>query len=213
MARFRWEPNDTGAGRYRDTKTGRFVSAHRVRDALDRTLDGADDVTGVLADALKERSINLAEWQVRMSQHVKATHLNAVALERGGWANMTPADYGRAGQIIREQYAYLRRFVDDIATGRQRLDGSLNVRARMYTQAGRKTFHKSRHASLRDGPVTHVRSRLHPADHCEECVALDGKWFKIGDPRYKLPGDRICRVNCHCTEEYGVLSGGEVIAV
>ena len=48
-----------------------------------------------------------------------------------------------------------------------------------------------------------VRSVRHARDSCVECVSLDGKWFKVGDPAYKLPGQRICTKNCRCLEEYG----------
>jgi hypothetical protein len=74
-----------------------------------RYLDTADPAKA-LAEALRGRQVSLADWEVGMRRVVKNTHLNAIALERGGWANMTPADYGRAGQIIREQYGYLKGF-------------------------------------------------------------------------------------------------------
>jgi hypothetical protein len=71
-----------------------------------------------------------------MRRHVKNVNLNAIALERGGWANLTPSDFGRVGQIVREQYGYLRGFANDIASGKQRLDGTLGTRAKLYSQAG-----------------------------------------------------------------------------
>ena len=133
---YRWEPNAGVSGRYRDATTGRYASGATVRRELDRYLDAADPAKA-LAEALRARSLSVADWEVAMRRHVKNTHLNAVAMERGGWANMRPQDYGRVGQIVREQYGYLRGFARDIASGKQRLDGTLGVRASMYTQAGR----------------------------------------------------------------------------
>lgn len=213
MSRYKWEPGtNERVGRYRDTATGRFVSQAVVREELDRTLDRASsEIAGALAEALRNRQISVADWEVRMMQHIKDVHLNAIALERGGWANMTAQDYGRAGGVIARQYKYLHNFAGEIVSGKQKLDGSLVVRAKMYTQAGRTTYHRSRQASVADTEITHVRSTLNPADHCDECVELDGRWFRIGDPRYKLPGQRICRTNCHCDEELGRDIGGEIV--
>ena len=207
---YRWEPTAGVSGRYRDER-GRFVASSTVRRELDRYLDNSDPAKA-LAEALRGRQVSLADWEVGMRRVVKNTHLNAIALERGGWANMTPADYGRAGQIVREQYGYLRGFANDIASGKQRLDGTLGTRAKLYTQAGRESFYRSKQANLQPG-IDMVRSIKHARDSCRDCEYLNGKWFKVGDPAYSLPGRRQCNKNCRCTEEYGrqTADGVEVV--
>ena len=201
---YRWEPNAGVSGRYRDER-GRFVASSTVRRELDRYLDTADPAKA-LAEALRGRQVSLADWEVAMRRHIKNTHLNAIAMERGGWANMRPQDYGRAGQIIREQYGYLKGFAADIASGKQRLDGTLGVRAKLYSQAARTSLYKSKAANMRL-EVTHVRTRRSARDSCRQCLDLDGKVFRINDPSFPLPGQRICRANCQCHLEY--LSMGE----
>jgi len=198
---YRWQPNAGASGRYQDAATGRFASGATVRRELDRYLDTADPARA-LAEALRGRQVSLADWELGMRRVVKSTHLNAIALERGGWANMRPQDYGRAGQIIREQYSYLRGFAGDITSGKQRLDGTLGRRAQLYTQAGRESFYRSKHANLAPG-IDMVRSIKHARDSCRDCEYLNGKWFRVGDPAYSLPGRRQCTKNCRCSEEYG----------
>ena len=207
---YRWEPDTGAGGRYRDER-GRFVSSTTVRRELDRYLSN-DDPAKALAQGLRNRELSLADWEIAMRRHIKTTHLNSIALERGGYANMTPADYGRAGQIVREQYGYLKRFAGQIASGEQRLDGTLDRRAQLYTQAGRETFYRSKHANFREG-VAMVRSIKNARDSCRECIDLHGKWFRVGDPAYKLPGERICTKNCRCSEEYGRETADGVEAV
>jgi hypothetical protein len=202
---YRWEPTAGVSGRYRDTSTGRYVQGATVRRELDRYLDTADPAKA-LAEALRGRQVSLADWEVGMRRVVKNTHLNAIALERGGWANLTPVDFGRAGQIIREQYGYLKGFAADIASGKQRLDGTLGVRAKLYTGAGRSTFYASKRANRRP-EVTHVRSIRSARDSCVQCVKLDRVVFRIDDPTFPLPGHRICNHNCRCSLEY--LSAGD----
>lgn len=220
MSRYRWEPGAGAAGHYRDTTTGRYVTGAAVRRELDAYLVNSDTAARGLAQALRGRQISLADWELGMRRHIKNVQLNAIAMERGGWANMRPQDYGRAGQIVREQYGYLRNFARQIehgelqrrgmplteeqkAIGVQRLDGTLDRRAQLYTQAGRtEGFYRSKRANLQPG-VDMVRSIKHARDSCRGCVDMAGRWFPVGDPSYVPPGRRECNKNCACTEEYG----------
>lgn len=210
MPKFRWQPTAGATGRYQDKATGRFVSADAVRAELDTFLDGATDPSKALAGQLKDGSLSVNDWETGMRRVVKNTHLASIAEERGGWENMTQSDYGRAGQIIREQYGYLRNFAGEIADGTQPLDGRLDVRSDLYVKAGRESFYKSKQAAAEKAGLTHVQSRLNPADHCAECIQFDGKWYAIGDKSYKLPGQRICSKNCKCSEFYGIEVDGVI---
>jgi len=182
---YRWEPTAGASGRYRDTTTGRFVPGKTVRRELDRL-----------------------DWELAMRRHVKNVHLSAIALERGGWANLKPQDYGRAGQIIREQYGYLKRFAGQIASGEQKLDGTLVRRAALYSAAGRNSLYRSKQANLRP-EVTHQRSIRTVRDSCWQCIELHGRVFRIGDPSFPLPGRRVCNHQCKCHLEYLSLGDGD----
>jgi hypothetical protein len=103
--------------RYRDTKTGRFVSAAAVRAELDRSIDLAGRAMREASDALREGRMSLAAWELRMAEEIRNSHLASTALAKGGWSRMTPSDYGRAGREIRRQYEYLRNFAAQIASG------------------------------------------------------------------------------------------------
>ena len=204
---YRWEGAVGAAGRYRDAATGRYVGAAVVRRELDRYLATADPARA-LAEALRGRQVSLADAEIAFRRHIKNVHLNAAALERGGWANMTPRDYGLVGQRVRYNYGKARDMFAQIAEGKQRLDGTLMRRFELYTDAARNTYFRSKRANFRaDGP-THVRSIRSARDSCAECVALDRKVFAIDDPAYKLPGQRICLTRCRCTEEYLRLDDG-----
>jgi hypothetical protein len=208
MSRYRWEPEAGTTGRYRDTKTGRFVSPTVIRSELDTLIDNASKgVAEQLTTQLRDGAINLQDWQLAMMKHVKQTTLAAVALERGGFNNMSLSDYGRAGQLIRTQYDYLQNFANEIESGKQRLDGTAMARAALYTKSAREAFYVSKQAHGVAAGLTHVRSIRNSRDSCRECLDLDHKIFRIGDPAYKLPGRRLCSKNCLCTEEYLVFDG------
>lgn len=187
---YRWEPNAGASGRYRDER-GRFVASSTVRRELDRDRTTATRRVRWPGAA----RAGGGSWRISgdrgMRRVVKNTHLNAIALERGGYANLTHSDYGRAGQIIREQYGYLKGFAADIASGKQKLDGTLAARARLYSQAGRNSYYRSKAANMSDR-VTHQRSIRGKWHSCWQCIELNGKVF--GSRRPILPVARPSRV-------------------
>lgn len=207
-----WRPDRGVAGQFVHSGTGRVITAIAVRRELDRYLDVNGRQMRALALQLRNGNISLAQWELAMRRAIRNAHLNAIALQRGGWSQMTLADFQRAGAIIRDQFVYLKKFGLDIADGTQRMDGSLDWRANLYGQAPRNSFYQSLHANL-PFEVTHVRSIRHARDSCRDCIALNGVWFVIGDPAYKLPGDRQCLHNCRCSESYGMMDGGAMVEV
>jgi len=202
---FRWEPNVTAGGRYRDTDTGRLVAPSVVRDELDNYLANSAEPIDALSEQLRTGQINVADWKTAMKTEIKSAHLNAAAESIGGYQNMTQEHFGRAGAYIKQQYGFLNDFAEQIADGTQKLDGTLTRRMQLYIDKGRESYYRSIQANL-GGGVTHIGSILNPADHCIECVGFDGKWFEIGDTSYKAPGRRICNANCKCSERYGTIS-------
>lgn len=127
---------------------------------------------------------------------VKSLHLNNIALSRGGYGQMSPADYGRAGGIIAREYKFLQRMATQIALGLPR-DGNLVRRARLFARAGRSTYVRG----LQDGMIQRgfdqERSILRPAEHCQECVEQELLGFQeIG--KMVPVGDRKCLRNCRC---------------
>ena len=202
--------------RYRDTSTGRYISARQVRGDIDRMVDAAGKgAARQMTTALKDGRISLAEWQSGMARAVKNVNYAAVAAASGGVNNMTAVERGRAGAIIREQYKHLRNFAKDIETGKQPLDGRALRRADMYMDAARGSYHdqkRAAEAAAHPGQAMMIRSIRHPGDSCRQCVELHGKWFPLGSADYVPVGRRLCRTSCRCSEETAVVDeGGNVV--
>ena len=218
VSRVQWTTVQTRTGeqhRYRDTVTGRYISGRQVRADVARMADNAGrDAARQLTEALRDRRISLAEWQMGMARAVKNVNYAAVAAASGGVNNMTAVERGRAGAIIRKQYGYLRDFAKQIETGEQPLDGRALRRAEMYMDAARGTFHEQKragYAGRHAGAVVMIRSHRHKQDSCRSCVGLHGKWFRMGDPEYIPVGRRECLTSCGCTEEMGTLAADGTI--
>jgi hypothetical protein len=180
---------------------GRFLSRTEVRDTLDNALANNGRLMRDLTQQLRDGRITLADWQAQVAREVKNVHLYSAAAAKGGWAQMTPADYGRAGQRIEAQYRFLRGFAEDIASGKQPLNLRALERAALYSEAGRNTFHHTEEREMELRGMTEEHSRRHPADSCEDCIEQEELgWQPIGEA---VPiGERQCRVRCRCTMDY-----------
>lgn len=189
------------AGRYIDGR-GRFVPNTMVRAELDKTLQTSQQAMRNLSGGLRTGKISLADWQTGMMREIKNTHLSSAALAKGGWAQMTPADYGRVGAEVKKQYAYLDNFAQQIASGEQRLDGVFLRRADMYFEAGRGTFHDVERLEKGKRGMTEERSILDPsARHCDGCLQEAARgWVSIGS--LVRIGARDCLTRCRCMIEY-----------
>lgn len=192
---------NTTAGRYvrlSGEGSGRFVSFADVRNALESVMDASGSRMNLLTQDLVTEQITLAEWQSGMMEQIKISHNAAAASARGGWAQMSQSDWGATGRLIRAQYDYLRNFANQIASGKQALNGSALVRADLYAHAPRGTFEeiRRRHERLENGMQEECRV-LGEADHCEGCLhQAELSWQPIGT--LAPIGSQECVTHCHC---------------
>lgn len=192
---------DENAARYTDAVTGRFIARSAVRGELDQALDTSAANVQTLTERLRTGGLSVSQWQVAMAREVKSVHTASAALAKGGWAQMTPADWGRTGQKIKTQYTFLGKFAGEVSSGQQRLDGTLGRRAELYSQAGRNTYHAVEQREQARRGMTEERNLLAVSDHCPGCLDADAMgWVPIGE----LPevGSRDCLSRCKCEIAY-----------
>lgn len=206
--RYLFDPRLGKTGRYVNAATGRLVSWNDVRGAMERRISGSRQRVNQIGRSLAVGDISLADWQTQMRDELKIIHTMAGAIGKGGWQNMTQADWGAVGQISREQYGYLQRFAIDIETGRQpitRPDGTPNGqflrRADMYSQAGRGTQAQIERRTANQSGATEERRVRVASDSCETCISEAAKgWQPLGTLR--RIGDTVCKTNDRCYFEY-----------
>lgn len=201
-------PGGTGFGwnavahRYYDLQSGVFVSYTKVADGLEKMMDASALNMNALTQKLIDGNISLANWQTGMMKEIKNVHVASAALSNGGWAQMSSSDWGATGQLIREQYDYLRNYAKEIADGTQALDGRALVRSDLYADAANGTYWEmSKRSFSADGYDEGRRILEAGADHCDDCLeyASEG-WMPIDD----IPeiGNSQCLTRCRCEIEF-----------
>jgi len=173
-------------------------------------------------DRLRDGQITLAEWQRSMERDIKSAHLTAYAMQRGGWQNMTQADYGRVGRLLYNpnatddkgtwgQYQFLRDYARHME--KAPITGSERSRTRLYARAARMTYHKAETLWAGSMGFTEEAYILNPADHCTDqdgarqspprrgCTErARAGWNPIGT--WPNIGEMACHSNDRCSKEY-----------
>ena len=193
---------NAAAGRYTDLTSGRFVPFATVRNELETVITQSQSNISAISSQLQGGQITLKEWQLSMAREMKAMHTASMASARGGWAQMSQADWGYTGSQLKKQYEYLRNFARQIESGEQPLNGNFMRRSKMYSQAGRDSYEEMRRRAERiyNGKAEERRV-LHATESCDDCIEEAGRdWQPIGT--LAPLGTLQCRTNCRCTFEF-----------
>lgn len=188
---------DDRSGRFRDRASGRFISESAVRDAVDAVVQLSGERMANLAADFRAGTIDVSQFMAGMLSEIKAAQIAAAMAAYGGREQMNASRWGTVGQQIRQQYAYARNMVQDVLDGKQRMNGRLDSRSRLYAQAARQTFTAIQRRERMLLGFTHERNVLGESEHCPDCASeTDRGWVPMGI--LSLPGTRRCRVNCAC---------------
>lgn len=189
------------AARYRDPRTGRFVSREAIKRGVDQLILASQGRITTFSNELRSGTIDIAQWQEMMREEIKSTQLTTLALVKGGWKQLTQSDFGTVGNRIKEQYLYLEEFTQKLIVGSIRTDGQFMNYARMYAASARIGYHEEQQAMLEAAGYTSELNVLHPAEHCGQCVDCTSRgWVAIGtNPPI---GSRTCLGNDRCSMSY-----------
>lgn len=200
---------DDRAKRYRDTSTGRFITQHKAVTLRDFYIEAKKSDTDRLSRQLTEHKISLQQWTLDMRQQIKDTFSNEYMLARGGRNNMTQADWGRVGAMVKKQYQYLQGFARDVDAGKMS-EGQIRTRSRMYIDSATQAFERAKTESLGmpvlpaypgdgrtvcrsncqchwnivdEGDHWNATWQLGVAEHCPDCVDNSEKWDPLVVPK------------------------------
>lgn len=200
MPGYVWDSRMRG-GRYRivkaDGKLGRLVPpseiASNLRTLHERTATRyADLVSGVYSN-----QITVETFQLAMQGEIKSLHVAMSALGAGGWSKATQATWGRAGNTLRKEYAFLVGFADDLKNGRLSEDEA-RARAELYADNAYGRFWNEYSRTQESGGMKEEHLIVVGDERtCPICTAAAGRgWVQIGT--LMVPQ----HLRCRCEKEY-----------
>jgi len=169
---------DERVNRYRDTVTGRFIGIEQMNDLRNEFIDNQQDILSDYADQYADGSISIDEFRDITKNIIKDTYIDMYAMGAGGRNSMSPADWGRVGAIVKEQYGYLRNMFDQLANG-EISPRQLKARLKMYLNSANEALWRGYNSNYD---------------------------FKL--PAYPGDGNTECLTNCRCEWEIVEVPGG-----
>ena len=151
---------------------------------------------------LSDGSITLDQWQGSVREALKLVHVQAAIIGNGGRETMSAADWGRIGQRLRVEYAYLQGFANDLLGNRVSIAQSL-ARIQLYAQSVRGSFWEGTSIRQEKQGYSLMRRILDSqAKHCQDCLDYAARGM-VPMGSVPLPGQRCaCRANCRCSVKY-----------
>lgn len=192
---------DRKSGRYRDER-GRFLSQASVEKLVDRRIDTLEASLKRFTRMLSNGSITLDQWEGSVREAIKGAHIQAAIVGYGGKDNMGSGEFGRIGQRLRSEYAYLQSFARDLLEQRVSAPMAL-ARVGLYAQSVRGSYWQGTELRKQQQGYGMMRRILDPqAMHCRDCPGYAAQGIvPIGS--VPLPGQRCeCSSRCKCRVEY-----------
>ena len=192
---------DPISGRYRG-ENGRFLSQKAIEALIDGRIGKLERQLKDFTQRLIDGSITVDQWQGSVREALKPAHIQATMVGAGGKAALSQADYGRIGQRLRSEYAYLQKFASSLLA--DRLSGPLALaRITLYAESVRSSWWEG--LSIRRGREGYSLMRRvldSQAQHCQDCLVYSSRGMvPIG--AVPLPGQRCaCRARCKCSVRY-----------
>ena len=151
---------------------------------------------------LIDGSITIDQWQGSVREALKPAHIQATMVGAGGKAALSQAEYGRIGQKLRGEYAYLQKFAAGLLANSISAPMAL-ARIGLYAESVRSSFWEG--TAIRQGRQGYsLMQRIldSQAAHCQDCIDHAARGIvPIGS--LPLPGQRCaCRARCRCSVRY-----------
>lgn len=193
---------DRATHRFRDSRTGRFISRDKVQRLVDGFIRYRKDEVQSATSQLLDGKLTVAEWERAIAQQLKTAHITAYAIGRGGTKGLTPRDNGIIGARLRFEYKHLREFSKAIAAA-QLTEKQIRNRVRMYQDSLHSTYSRARDEDHRvTGAKWEKWLAVDDDGTCGDCghrASLG--WSPFGT--LGTPGDGTeCGPRCRCAKLY-----------
>jgi hypothetical protein len=188
-------------GKYRDS-AGHFLARDQVLALANESIAASDTAIGPLAQIAAGGGLSPADFNLLVRAELKQEYLRQYMLGIGGRSRMTPADWGRCGSMLKEQYKYLGDFAKELADGKLS-EAQIRARLSMYVNSSRTAYERAHSINAQALGMDEEAWLLGDAEHCDDCMALNAEgWQPIGHFPEPGAGATQCLTNCACFVDY-----------
>ena len=193
---------DERVNQYRETATGRFIGIEKMNSLRDVYQEQQNAVLKSFTQDYIDGNITIQQYSDQCRKIIKNTYIDMYSMGRGGRNNMSQADWGRVGGMLKEQYSYFDKLMGQIERG-EISPAQAMARLKMYINSANEAMWRGYVSNLPfklpaypgDGStecLTNCRCewyivqiegvgydcywRLGEAEHCGDCVEHSTEW-------------------------------------
>ena len=157
--------------------------------------------------------LGIPAWHKAMRADLKNLYIQNYLLGRGGKAQLTPADYGSIGGMLKEQYRYLDNFAKELVAGTV-TPAQAAMRAEMYARSAKEAHERGKARAWGEAADIERWIVAPMLEHCEDCLAFEAQgWQPRGNFPFPGAGETRCLTNCGCHKEYGAARPGKSLDI
>jgi hypothetical protein len=200
---------DKASFRYVNSAGAVFPQA-QMKTMLTESIKLSSEHLNNISNQYANGSITRTQFIDGMRLELKNEYIRNYMLGRGGYGQMTYADWGSVGGDLAAQYRYIDGFADDLLAGKLS-PGQIEVRSGMYSNSARESYSKGKEKVMRSwGADEEAWQTAAFSDSCVDCVDFqDEGWQSIGHFPVECDGSTVCLTNCHCGKTYRNSKTGE----
>lgn len=205
-----WDPRPKVL-RYRDIETGRFLPRGEVLNYVDASIDASGIAGNLLGGYVYDGTLSPADFRALFREELKGEYTREYLLGIGGREQMTQADWGRIGGMLKEQYGHLDDFIAELEAGNLTPE-QIAARINMYVNSSRESFERAHYQVAGKAGCDEELWGLGASEHCPDCLEFAGMgWQPLKTFPYPGQGQTQCLTNCQCTVSYRNSTTGVVI--
>ena len=202
---------DNSVKRYRNIETGHFMPRTTVLGYVEQSIKASTVAAGQLAGFVGEKALSPKDFAAFFKEEVKREYVRQYLLGAGGREQMTASDWGKIGNMVKEQYKYLKGFEKDLAT-KEMTPEQIAARAEMYINSAREAYETAHKQNASELGLTEELWVLGVAEHCEDCLGFAGQgWQPAGTFPTPGAGATQCLTNCQCHKAYRNPATGQTL--
>lgn len=196
---------DTKTQRFRYTSgifAGRFVSRADVQKVIENNINRLKGDIKTTTQLLLDKKITVATWEQTMREIIKKGNTQSYLAGKGGNYQFKARDKGVVGNSLVDEYAYLRRFSQEINSGNlspaQILDRSSKYGDSFYKfyERGRSEAHKEAGFKWEKWVIGAYNNV------CPDCISYSMNGWQIIGYFPPIAVATACKMRCRCHKDY-----------
>jgi hypothetical protein len=181
---------------------GKFVSRADVQEIIENGIKRLKTDIKTVTELLLNNKISVSTWESTMAEIIKKGDTQSYLAGKGGKYIFKSRDKGIVGKALAEEYAYLRRFSQEIKNGNLS-SSQIKDRANKYGDSFYKFYERGRAESHKEAGFRWEKWIIGAYNNvCPDCIAYSLSGWQLIGHFPSIGVATACKMRCRCHKDY-----------